>query len=228
MPPNPPDIAQLQKYAVNRSGEYEVIRGTLYDFTSYDPAGQTSLTFFQVPVGGLVGGAPKTLADTNMTASGQLPRPQKFLVHAVYLMFFPGTDPGQSLLTATPLVPATPPNNWNDVYALAKGGWLDFFIGSKSYIQEAPLAKFPPPVRLAGGFASTLQLQSTADPESVAEVMVDYATLSGKPFDITPIFLEENQNFNVTLNWPAKVPMPSNVAARIGVVLDGYRYRQSQ
>jgi len=43
-----------------------------------------------------------------------------------------------------------------------------------------------------------------------------------------PVRLAPQQNFNVTLNWPAAVALPSTVAGRIGIVLDGLPYRLSR
>ena len=67
-----PNLAELQAYAVNRKGQYEGIRQSLFDFQVYGAAGQTSLAFFQVPIG--QGG--KTIDDTNMEIQGALPQPK--------------------------------------------------------------------------------------------------------------------------------------------------------
>jgi len=37
-----------------------------------------------------------------------------------------------------------------------------------------------------------------------------------------------NQNFDITLTWPTAVALPSGQNARLGVVMDGILYRQSQ
>ncbi len=86
---NIPNLAELQSYAVNRKGQYEGIRQSLYDYQTYASAGQTSLSFFQVPVGQ----AGKTIADTNMEVSGTLPQPKHFLVESCEIRFWPGVLP---------------------------------------------------------------------------------------------------------------------------------------
>jgi hypothetical protein len=55
---------------------------------------------------------------------------------------------------------------------------------------------------------------------------VDYARLVGRTFQFTPeIPIEPQTNFDVTLNWPAAVVLPSGFDARIGVVWGGVRFR---
>lgn len=215
-----PTIAELKQYAVNQPGVYEITRQTLYDFASYAAAGQTSLNFFQLPQGQ----AGKTKADTNMETAGSLPSPKHFIVSSIEIMFFPGVEPGQyssAGLVATEFA--------NDVYALMKGGFLDFFIGSKSYLTEAPLGKFPPKTGLEIAAAYAVDRKQTTAANATDQLSMDYARLCGRPYYIEPeITIVPTQNFNVTLNWPVAIPLPSGQPARIGVVLDGLLYRLAQ
>lgn len=208
-----PSLSDLQQFDVNRRGQYEGIRQSLYDFQTYAAAGQTQLQFFQTPQGQ----DGKSVADTNMLSAGQLPQPVHFLVQSIELMFFPGTLPG------TTAAAAAAPSFGNDVFTVLKSGSLRFFIGSKAYLEEAPLGRFPPKTRmesesgLSGTFAAGTFIAS------------DYAAFAGRPYFMTPpVLLVPNQNFSVTLNWPAVVALPSTVAGRIGCILDGILYRQSQ
>lgn len=214
-----PNLQDLMQYDVNRRGQYEGIRQSLFDITTYALAGQTSLQFFQVPRG--QGG--KTIADTNMQSAGQLPQPQHFLVQSIEILLFPGVLPTTKLTTVAETEFA------NDVYTVSKSGSLDFFIGSKSYLEEAPLGRFPPKTRLAVESSHAIvQLQASAA-DAELQVSTDYAAGIGRPYFLDPpVLLVPNQNFNVTLNWPAVVALPSGADARIGVVLDGILYRQSQ
>jgi len=222
--PGPVSFQDAQQYTVNRSQEYEVTRQSLYDFQSYAGAGQTSLTFFQIPIG--QGG--KTLADTNMELAGQLPAPKFFLIESIEIQFFPGENP----VIATNAVndDAVVSNFSNDVYALAKSGSLTLFIGSKTYLQEAPLGRFPPKTRLDGMYGAAIDTKQAIAAANVAELAMDYAQMAGRPYFLDPykILLAPTQNFNVTLQWPTAVGLPSTNAARIGVVLDGVLYRLSQ
>lgn len=210
--------AAQRAYAVNRTGEHEVIWSPLYDTQAYAAAGQTILSFFQVQQGQ----SSKTLADTNMEAAGSLPAPKHFLCTGIEVTFHPGNTPGS---VGDRAVAATAPGrNWGDLFAFYKSGLLRFFIGSKDYLVDAPVGVFPPGYRLSGGAAITDQ--TTAAAASLSQI--DYAAVTGKPYDITPVFIPSQQNFRVTLEWPTAVALPSGVAGRVGVRLMGYLYRLSQ
>ncbi len=220
----PLSFNDAEKYRVNRSQEYEVTRQSLYDATTYAAAGQTSLTFFQLPIGQ----SGKTIADTNMELAGQLPAPKYFLVESIEILFFPGDDPvSVDNSAASPDAIAT--NFANDVYAVEQSGSLNFFIGSKTYLEEAPLGRFPPKTRLETEFAFAKN-STTAQAESSNQISADYAAFCGRPYFLDPymILLAPTQNFNVTLTWPVAVALPSTVDARIQVTLDGVLYRLSQ
>ena len=209
-----PTLDELQKYNVNRAGQVEGIRQSLYDFQVYAAAGQTSLTFFQVPVGQ----AGKTKADTNMESAGQLPAPKRFFVESIEIMFFPG-----SAIDSFTVAAAALPQQADDVYTVMKSGFLDFFIGSKSYLTEAPLGRFPSKTGLK------LHSAVASNSATVGEVKSEYANFGGQVYKLDPgILLVPTQNFNLTLNWPTAVALPSTVDARIGVVLNGILYRNSQ
>lgn len=207
-----PSIGELQAYNVNRPGDIEAIKSSLYDFQTYAQAGQTQLQFFQVPKGQ----SSKTLADTNMTTAGSLPSPQSFLIQAIEIYFFPAGDPAQF---------GTPASieNINDVYDVAKSGWLELFIGSKPYLDEAPLLKFPPQCGLTGWAALT----DASTPTNLGQSRLSYASFGGPIYAlIPPILLVPTQNFVVTLNWPTAVAL--SAAARIGINMQGILYRNSQ
>lgn len=206
----------LSKYRVNRPGQLEVIRQTLYDFQAYAQAGQTQLSFFQVPIG--QGAVPKTKADTDMTLAGQLPAGQQFLVQSMEVYFFPGT-----ILPGVGPVANLIDGFVNDVWAIYKGGYLEFTVGSKVYLTEAPIGRFPPKTRLDGWASENGNTTAGA----ALYTRTSYAVPAGRPYPIDPyILLESTQNFNVQLNWPAAVAV-TNIG-RIGVVLDGLLIRNSQ
>lgn len=220
MSPNQvPNRAQLSKYSVNRAG-WEAIKQSLYDFTAYPAAGVPSLSFFNSPAG--QGG--KTLSDTNMTLAGQLPKNQEFLVQSIEIHLF----------TATPTVAADMPaaygaqavaSSVNDSYIVGRGGNLSFVIGSKPYLQEGPVGRFPPKTHFCVDAAVDDATMAGAN----AQQRIAYAYWSGRPYllDPAPLLLPENQNFNVTLSWPEGQQAIAN-PARIGIVLDGILYRRSQ
>lgn len=230
------NVDTLNAYKVNRPGQAEVIRQRLYDFQLYPTAGQAQFTFFALPlgqgitsaVGGVVGSA-KTYADTNMQGAGSLPRPISYLAESIEVVFEPG-----SVATANTFTPATP-NQFAAVAALAVlaqlqdvnilriSGWLELFIGSKTYLTEAPLGTFPPKVRL------DLDAAIASNSATTAEVAAVSSKWAGRPYYLDPpITLETLQNFAVYLKFPAAVATPSGFNGRIGVVFDGVLFRLSQ
>lgn len=212
---NIPGIKARDQHVINRAGMEEGIWQPLYDYQTYTgSSGHTSLQFFQNPIGQ----NNKTREDTNMESAGQLPRPKFFLLTSLHVVLFPGVDPVQEQSAADA------GSQWNDVYTFAKSGYLDLFAGSKSYLQDGPLGRFPPDFRLAGVGALADSTTTAADNLS----KVDYATTAGPNYSIVPILLEPNQNFSVTLNWSSAVPLPSGTDARVGVFMNGYLYRLSQ
>lgn len=209
-----PTLSDLQKYAVNRGGDYEVIGSALYDYTTYLAAGQTELNFFQTPQG--QGG--KTLADTNMESAGSLPNPKNFLVTALEINFWSGVNPAVFGAQAAA-------QNINDVWTFAKSGYLEFYIGSKNYIQEAPMNVFP----AINGLVVQAALSDVTTAGAALQNRVGYANMGGKPYNLaSPVALVSNQNFRVSMKWPTAVALPSAVDARVGVRLRGYLYRLSQ
>jgi hypothetical protein len=114
----------------------------------------------------------------------------------------------------------------NDTYTISKSGWLEFFIGSKSYLKEAPIGRFPPKTKLEGFSAIATSLTAGAATQS----RDTYAAFSGRPYMVDPwILLKPTQNFNINLNWTTAVPLnAADTAARIGIALDGVSYRNSQ
>lgn len=214
-----PTRAQLSQYSVNRPG-WEAVRQSLYDFQSYPQAGSTFLAFFALPVGQ----SGKTLSDTNMSLAGQLPKNQEFLIQSVEILLFPSVPTVAASMPAAFGAPAVPALV-NDTYIVGRSGNLQLVIGSKPYLQEAPLGRFPPKTRME--IDAALSDATTAGANLATRVAI--AFWAGRPYilDPSPLLLPENQNFSLTLSWPEGAQAIAN-PARIGVVLDGILYRRSQ
>ncbi len=212
-----PTKAERDKYRARVPGQEEGIRQDLYHFQTYAAAGQTSLTFFQSPVGSLA----NTFADTNMDIAGVLPQGKRFWLRSIQIYFLPG-----EAVTKGPQADA-PAQFVNDVWTFYKSiAWLELTVGDKPYVREAPLMKFPPNGRLGGFAAIATDLTAGA----ATQTLVDYAAALGKPYtlDGAPIYLSSMENFKLTLNWPTVVALPSTVAARVGIVFGGYIFRDQQ
>lgn len=216
---NVPNRSQLNRFNVNRNG-WEAVRQSLYDFTAYAAAGQTQLTFFALPVGQ----SSKTLSDTNMSLAGQLPANQEFLVQSIEVLFLP-TVPAVAAANPSAFGAQAVAAGVNDAYIVSRTGNLTFTIGSKPYLQEAPLGRFPAKTGLE--VRAALADVSTAGANFQSRIA--FARAVGRPYLLSPadLRLTSTQNFSVTLNWPEGVQAITN-AGRIGVILDGVLYRRSQ
>lgn len=230
-----PSMQEMLNFSVNRPGQWERIKQGLYDTTIYATAGATSFNFFATPIGQGLSAAPgnangtKTIADTNMTLAGQLPAGQNFLVQTIEADFVPGSVSTANTFTlVNPIVFAAAASAGtvfaaiSDIVAIYRTGTLTFSVGSKIYLQEGPLSKFPPQAHLdvAGGVASTSA--------TVGQTTLSMARAEGRPYHIDPVRLENGQNFSVVAAWPVAVATPSGFNGALRVTLDGYLFRQSQ
>jgi hypothetical protein len=212
---------------VTQLSNQDIIWAPLYDAATYvGTTGHTNLTFFTNPIGqgassapGVAGGTAKSIADTNMTAAGQLTQGNDFYMVGQEIVFYPGVVPGVN----EPF--AGVGEFLNDTYTFSKAGTLTLAIGSnRTYIQDGPLGMFPPLTRLA--VASALAGTSVTGTLALAEVT--YAAMGGAPYNITPVYLTATLGFQETLSWPAAVPLPSGVNARVFTRLDGWLIRNAQ
>lgn len=217
--PSIPDLEQLQTYRVTRPGQYEGVKQSLYDSGTYAQAGQTSLNFFQNPIGSTA--TPKTKAETNMELSGQLPAGKFFLIESVEILFLPTAS--ATAISTGPVADAAQAF-LNDVYLFgASAAFAELYVSSKLYLTEAPLSVFPPKTRMDGFAALATNLTTGAN----TQTRTGYAAWSGRPYPINPpILLAPTMNFSFQLNWPTAVAI--SAAAKVYVRLDGILYRQSQ
>lgn len=213
-------LAQARtQYAVTRPHEFEVIRQPMYDYQVYAAAGQANLAFFQVPIGGSLGGVVRTKKDTNMEGAGVFPNPKSFLLESIEVWFRPGTN----LFTGD--VAGNAAAYLNDVQAFDESGYLELFISSKTYLTDGPMNVFPVRSRLAMNAALSDATTAAASQQSRAM----FAQAAGQIYTIDPpIYLPSQTNFNITLYWPVAVALPSATNGRVGVRMGGAFYRQSQ
>lgn len=235
----PATLADLATYGVFVPDAIQSIRQPLYDRLVYDDAGQIQLRFFQLPQGqgasSAIGatGQVKTLDDTNMEAAGQLPSPKAFLATSIEVIVDPGSistanawSPQDiAFLTnasaaSVGIIPQL--NAANDAHRILIGSWLDFFVGSASFLQASRGDSFPPKSYVSpdATIAQSVQLGHSG---------VAATRAVGKPFFLNPpVLLMPNVNFVVSLNWPVVVATPTGQNARVTVRLDGILYRNAQ
>ena len=215
---NIPTTAQLQQYNVTIPSNYEALTQSLYDYQAYAAAGATSFNFFAIPQGQ----SSKTADDTNMVLAGQIPAQQIFLALSAEVHFYPTTP------TVTAQVPAVFGAQAlaaivNDVYYIYRAGNFLFTIGSKPYLQEAPLGRLPPKTHMQVNAA----LADTTTAAASSQSRVAYAYAAGRPYAFgAPLKLAPNMSFSVAINFATAVAITN--PARVGVVLDGILYRQAQ
>lgn len=220
-----PTVADFAAYGLMVPNQKNIIWQPLYDFALYAAAGQQQLTFFQNQIGQGVtshpgAAGPKTLADTNMTNAGQLPAPQAFLCIGVEIQIWSGLLPGRG-----PVAENTVGQMANDVHAIARGGNLQFTIGTAPALQEAPLGNFPQQSFVEANAA--VADATTAGANLLTQI--ETAAIRGATYRFEPKPIPASVNFNVTLTWPAVVALPSaNATTRIGVRLLGWLSRGVQ
>lgn len=207
------------QYTTFREG-WNAYRQSLYDFTAYAAAGQTQLSFFSVPVGQ----SGKTYSDTNMQLAGQLPLNQEFLVQSIEVVFYPNSAGTAAQLPSATAATSAAIQRINDTNIVGRTGNLRFFVGQRDVLQEAPIGRFPPKhyFELSAALAETI---------TSTELRTGDAHWAGRPYLLAPaeIMLQGNVAFGVQINWPEGVQaLPSGLAGRIGVILDGILYSKAQ
>lgn len=202
------------KNRVNVPGTVETIWEPIYDTATYPAAGASTIILFQDQIGK----NGKTLSQTNMDLDGQLPKGKALKVVSIQLAFYTGVQANTQITGANIEQEAS----LNDVRTFAENGSLKFRIGSKEFLRQAPLGKFPPAERLSG-FANGAISQDT--PPNNGN-MTSYAAPSGRLFTLSGLLLESSQNFHIELNdLPA---LPSGVDGRIVCTLNGWLGRSAQ
>ncbi len=218
--------ADMEAYVPQQASQ-DIIWQPLYDSGNYSTAGQVSIVFFSTPIGSGATTAPsgtgaKSLLDTNLGAQGQLTLGNSFLAVAKELYFFPSYNPTEGLYATGS---TTQGMFLNDVFSFFKDGLLTFTAGSgRTYIQDGPLGLFAPQTSLAT--APALGLGAVTTTGSV--YLTDYATVTGVPYQLVPIYLQANLLFTETLTWGSATPLPSAQKARILSRFRGYLNRNVQ
>jgi len=217
----------LTRYRSYVPGVDDVVWQPLYDYQTYPAAGQLLFTFFSVQRGSGVtsafggGAGAKTNLDTNMQLSGQLGSGNQFLAMGLEVEYWTSNTMG---FRGDGAVASNIARNWNDVYSVLRNGVLNFSVQNRTYIEDAPLMKFPSQTGLAG-------VASNADATTAAAAgfsQIEYARPDGMAYNIVPVLLVQNQAFSVTVAYAALVPTVSTTTGRIGVRLNGKLIRNAQ
>lgn len=220
-----PEPGFFARYGVNVEDVDDIQWMPITDSLQYPAAGTQQLTFFangrgQGATSALNAAAgPKSYADTNLDGNGVLPTPERALIMAIGVTVFPGILPaiGADALADTGLF-------INDLYQIGRSGFLEWKIGQKTISLDTPLQAYGAGEGL--DVMAALSDSTTAGANQLSQI--SYGRFAGDGYSIVPVALISNQNFPLTLNWPALVPTPSTQPARIKVSLYGYRIRKAQ
>ena len=234
MDQNFPNLNAFKQHFVNRLGEVEIIRQSLFDTMIYPLAGVAQLQFFQTPQGQGLSASPgnanagKALTDTNMILAAQLPAPQGFWCDGIELQVFAGSSAvantfALQIPSAIPAAAAlTAQAGEHDVQRIYNSGALVFTVGAKDYCREAPLVRFPPSAR------REMDVTVSSNSATATTVIKAIATAGGRPYKLDPgVALMTGINFGVSLQWPVIVAMQTNNAA-IRCILTGWLFRAVQ
>lgn len=216
-----PEAGFFQRYGINVTDLDDISWYPITDHLVYPKDGVQELTFFANGKGQGVTSTPnatgaKKFDDTNLEGHGVLPFPERALIVGISVHIYPGVSPASRGASLNDFV--------NDMWAIARSGYLYWKVGQKTIVVDGPLMSF--------GINEGLEVTAAlADSTTAAEnqlAQVQYARLCGNGYAIIPVALPSSQNFPLTLNWSAPVPTPSEQPARIGVKLHGYRIRHPQ
>ena len=230
----------LLAHRVGIPGQKDVIWNPLYDCNAMPSAGfaGNQITFFSNQQGqgtssapGVGTNSPKTQWDTNLAAPNQLTLGNEFYCIGSETLFWPGVN--NTTNTPFGILPGrgnvTPTNTGqflNDIWELGNQGYKQLKVGTdRYYIQDGPLMMFPPVTRLAAVSALATLTLSTEATSYVNEVT--YASWSGEPYTVVPIYIQTNQLFTVVYTFPVAIALPSGQIGRIMERLRGYLIRQA-
>lgn len=170
-------------------------------------------TFFAIPVGqSTVAHGIRTTRDTNIYAAHTLQ--EEFMCTGIRVLFVPDCTRHRG-----------GPEDAQDARRVLLGGELRFRIGSRDYVRDAPLAKFPSmmPKTWMGELtyltpdAEEAHWQMLYDPALPRMAKLGYYTM-------TPYYIQRNQFFEVQI---LNEPGPLNAPGKLGVILDGIMMRET-
>jgi hypothetical protein len=220
-----PDVSleALERFGVLPAAT-EIYKDSLYDSNPYPAAGSVALSFFanQIGQGVGLGGAAKTISDTNMELSGQLSQGTGFLIERIEVEFQPTTP---SVTKDLPFFfgAAQSLQLGNDVYVFGRSGSLVFTgPNQKTFLIQGPMNRFPSMKNFE--FDAAVADATTAG--AAQQSRAGFARWAGEPYDMhpVPIWLDANMKFGIQLKWDEGVQaLPSGNPARVFVRLVGLR-----
>lgn len=184
----------LTDKAVKGAKDANIRYAELYDRQVYAQAGQTLISFF--------GRNPSLVAedDCNLrSGKSEISSSQAFIVCGVSCHFEPGADQTSVGATAATSLVAL-----DDFLIVERSGRLVFRTGTREdYIENGPLARFPPMVQpVIGGAISDTTTAGAAQRTAIQNVF-----LSGEMYPVTPKVIMPGDQFELSAKWSALKPV---------------------
>lgn len=178
------NLNQLSAFSVNQNS-LEQITNSLYDSAAYPTTGAATINFFANASNlSAMSGNAKTLEDTNVQG-GALQNLNWFVIQSIEL----DVQPAIPFVTG-PETTADPAffgagavaSSINDVWIVRTSGYLNLQVGSKPYLTEGPLMKFPASndLEIDGAFANA------TTPAAALYSQAIYAKAVGPSYQLAP------------------------------------------
>ena len=190
------DPARMNRFRVQDRGRPEDLWQPLYDRVNIATTVPASVNFFSTARGGTAtlirntgtSSINKTLRDTNLETSGQLPA-KGFQARGLSMIIIPGTAAPDS---------ASTDNIIHDVQQLLYNGYMEWKSGDKTILQ-LPLYNIPAYTHLEGLAALTNNSESLVAAQNTSErgMYVLGVPVTFQPFD----------TFTVQFNWDGTITL---------------------
>lgn len=225
------DILQ-KKYGVANYNQFQALRQRFWSFITYPEAGQTTNTFF----GNALGTNGQTLEQTNMPKANSFGQ-NHFLLQSISCVFkiktwaldaFDGTDTSSLMADL--------------ISGMFQGGYLEFGVNQKPYIQVPKPFMYCPPadgeIMIKSAGVSLLTL-TEATPNTLLKFVtatpcITQVNRKDEVYMVDdPVFIPAEQNFSCSINYPSGIiPVVGTGVTddttnplQIGVILDGTLFR---
>lgn len=225
-----------QSYGSADWSQWQKIRWTFYDYVSLKAAGDSQLTFFQLPVGQVDTNGPvnhtKTLEDTNMyqTANfGQV----NFIIRQIrtHIRVYPKQRQASGISGQASVISFQYSALMNVLIDLQNQGVLVMNIGSKEYFDiPQPFITCPP------GFGPDLDMHGANTGGTTQAFWTQQDESDQDVYVMDPQqLIEQTQTFQCTMqfanaNYPATTTLVNSTSplVQVGVLFDGYLLRPRQ
>ncbi len=218
---------------------WQIQRWPFYDEARYTPAGMTSLSLMQVPLGSVdpVSSLAKTTEQTNVPMPGSFGNVYYVITQVRTLAYFiPLGRQHNTIATDADVLYTTMTNAMDKFLELQRRGVLELSIGYKKYLQiQSPFLRAPAGFGIDIDQHSSSFISAGAAWTKASTWVVNDNDEENVWNQTPPQVIEPNQQFTLTLTWPDGAgPVFTNLvdgvspAVNIAAMFDGYIVRPAQ